>query len=118
MNWLIALVIASASLPADGRPTVVITGDERPSVLVSYAALNLAMSSGQRELHYRVNHAVRTVCRESVGPSPIIIAEQRCRQFAWQGALPQMKRAIQRARELAATGQSSVAAASISITLP
>lgn len=118
MKWLIAIMIASASLPALAQPPVVITGDERPSALVRYADLNLAMSSDQRKLHNRVNHAVRTVCRESLGPSAIIISQQRCRQFAWQGALPQMKRAVQRARELAATGQSSVAAASISITLP
>jgi hypothetical protein len=42
----------------------------------------------------------------------------RCSGLAWDGARPQILRAVQRAREIAATGSSSIAAAAITITIP
>jgi hypothetical protein len=41
-----------------------------------------------------------------------------CSGLAWDGARPQILRAVQRAREIAATGSSSIAAAAITITIP
>jgi UrcA family protein len=84
---------------------------------VSYADLNLVMTGDQKRLVYRVRAAVRDVCQESVGLMPPKFLDQQCRAFAWDGAEPQIDRAIQRAREIAATGSSSIAAGSISISL-
>ena len=41
--------------------------------------------------------------------------EMGCRKFAWSGARPQMAQAVQRARELALYGTSSIPAVAISI---
>ncbi len=41
-----------------------------------------------------------------------------CDTSAWGGARPQIARAVQRAREIAATGSSTIAAAAITIAVP
>jgi UrcA family protein len=112
-------VVALAS-PAHGRSRPVIV--EAPSTnaistRVSYADLNLASSQGEGILNRRVGSAVNMVCTET-DPGAEMYAYQGCRRFAWNGARPQIARAVQRAREIASTGHSSIAAAAITLTFP
>lgn len=101
------------------RPVVVIApASDLPTRRVSYADLNLASLAGEKTLLTRVSRAVKWVCMESVGPSPLYYAEQGCRSYAWRGARPQIDRAMQRHREIASTGTSLIAVAAISIAAP
>jgi UrcA family protein len=84
---------------------------------VSYADLNLASMKGQTTLNRRVDYAVDSVCAEST-ISVDYYDMHNCKNFAWSGAQPQIDRAIQRAREIASTGSSSIAAAAIVLTFP
>ena len=100
--------------------SVVVTAprdDLVPTRRVTYADLNLASLSGEKALNRRVGAAVLGVCKESVGLQPLPFVEQSCREWAWHGAKPQIARAVQRAREIASTGTSSIAAASIAISI-
>lgn len=109
--------------PAHGkqRPVVVtapaLPDDDYPTRRVSYADLNLATMAGEKRLHRRVSGAVRVVCFESV-PSGTVYEVDSCRRYAWRGAQPQIDRAVMRAREIASTGKSSIAATAITLTFP
>ena len=113
--------IASLSPVAEARQRpVVITAPELdpelPTRRVTYADLNLASVSGERTLMRRVSGAVREVCYEAV-PDGKSFDVTGCRKVAWDGANPQIDRALQRAREIAATGRSSIAAAAITLSI-
>lgn len=94
----------------EGQPTDVI------SKRVSFADLNLASVQGERTLYRRVGNAVGWVCRQAV-PTPILYERQGCSSASWEDAAPQIDRAIQRAREMAANGSSSIAATAITISV-
>ena len=112
------LVVLAPSASARDRPVVVTARDlEAPTRRVSYADLNLASRPGERTLNRRVDRAVTDVCAES-GDGSHHFEDINCRNFAWDGARPQIARAVQRARELASTGQSSIAAAAIVLSFP
>lgn len=89
--------------------------DLTPTRRVSYADLDLASLAGEKTLYHRVSGAVSDVCIDAVGASSTSITNQSCRKFAWNGAEPQMKRAIDRAREIAANGFSTIAPVAIMI---
>jgi hypothetical protein len=55
------------------------------------------------------------VCNKAIGDGFDPYAEHACRSDAWAGARPQMALAVQRAREIAATGSSNIAAVAISV---
>jgi UrcA family protein len=117
---LCGVAIAAPGIAKERRP-IVVTGpskDELPTRRVSYRDLNLATSYGERTLHRRVGYAVKDVCIESVGGSATFHEASRCRIFAWGGARPQIARAVQRAREIAQFGTSSIPAVAISISFP
>lgn len=115
MKSIFGLMIAVSPVAALAQQPVVITGSDEPTMRVAYSDLNLATADGAKTLHHRISQAVDTVCRVSVGPNPAISVRQRCLHYAWQGANPQMRLAVQRAEQLASTGQSSIPAAPISI---
>jgi UrcA family protein len=104
---------------------VVVTGMPSHDVVqrrVGYADLNLASSAGEKTLLKRVGGAVRNVCDRAIGPGPgpgsiLAGADLNCRTEAWEGANPQIARAILRAQQIAQTGHSNIAAAAITITL-
>lgn len=85
--------------------------DLLPTRRVSYADLDLASLSGEKTLYSRVSGAVSDVCAEQI----FAIDKGQCRRFAWNGAKPQMKRAIARARDIAANGFSTIAPVAIRI---
>ena len=122
-----AVMVAAASLfvvasPAFGRPIVVTAPSDVITRHVSYADLNLATAPGEKTLYRRVGGAVSDVCDEAVGgdngSTEYRFSMHRCSGEAWDGARPQILRAVHRARDIASTGSSSIAAAAIVITIP
>lgn len=107
------LVAISPAVSAQARPVVVLAPPDVPTRRVGYADLNLATSSGEKMLDRRVGQAVRSVCNEAIGNGFDFYGMIECRDFAWDGARPQMNRAIRRAHEIAATGSSPIAATAI-----
>lgn len=111
------------ALPAGAKdkPVVVTAPMELVVRRVSYADLNLASARGERALHYRVGGAVRDLCNDATGPRDgsmsYTFAFKGCSNDAWDQADPQIARAIERSREIAATGTSSIAAAAITISI-
>lgn len=108
--------------PASARPPVVVTGDADLVVRhVSYADLNLASATGEKILNRRVGGAVISVCNEATGGPGAGFGlgsmMARCKAAAWGGARPQIRLAVQRAREIAATGSSNIAAVAIVINV-
>ncbi len=108
-------VVAAASAAEAKDITIYAAPD--PDVLtrsVKHADLNLADQAGRKRLEGRVSRAVRYVCAplESRGTNQL---RSECLDFAWSGARPQMALAVERARQLAATGTSSIAPVAIAI---
>ena len=112
------LGLVATPVQAQDVPTVVTAPSREgvPTRRVGYADLNLASLAGQRTLHRRVNFAVHGVCEESVGPRTDLLADRACKATAWNGAEPQIGRAIRRARDIAMRGRSTIAAAAIMVS--
>lgn len=89
--------------------------DELPTRRVNYADLDLATPAGKKTLFHRVGRAVDHVCADTNGLSNFFIPDQGCRDIAWDGARPQIRRAISRAEQLAANGYSTIAPVAIAI---
>ena len=110
------IVIAPANAQ---REPVVVYGQEDENVRterVSYADLDLATAPGERKLYRRVSSAVKRVCVFNDGTRGLqSIGYNICAEGAWDGATPQIAQAVQRARDIAMTGKSSIAAAAITI---
>ena len=106
-----ALILAASS-PAHGQPPVEVVGKAVPTRHVPYGDLSLATKQGQHLLYRRVGFAVQELC-------PIDAEDGRwydfehCRQFAWRGARPQMKRAV----DSAMSGSSLTMISSITIAV-
>ncbi|MCH8617355.1 UrcA family protein [Sphingomonas sp. SM33] len=105
--------------PAHGKPVVVVAN---PAILtrhISFADLNLASSSGERTLNRRVGGAIGGLCSEATGGEDgsftTRLEKRKCNNSAWGQARPQIARAAQRARDIASTGVSPIAAAAIAI---
>jgi UrcA family protein len=115
-------LFAVLSPAAAKGPVYVIAPAEVVTRHISYADLNLASVAGERALNYRVGSAVSDLCLEATGGndgSPNFKhSMKRCSSFAWNEAQPQMDRAVQRAREIASAGSSSIAAVALTISLP
>jgi UrcA family protein len=114
---LVAAVSIAATAHAESQP-VEVTGQRSQYVTrsVSYADLNLASAIDERVLDRRVGHAVNDVCDEAVGR----VDESNfrgCTYDSWDGARPQIARAVRRARDIALTGASPIAAVAITIDL-
>lgn len=109
----------ATATPVDAKTrTVVVEAQDKPIERVSYRDLNLVLASHQKILNGRVTGAVRNVCVEASTTASDPYAGIGCRSYAWKGAKPQIALAIQRAREIAQTGSSSIAAAAITISTP
>ena len=104
---------------SQGREVIVKAApkDDIPRRYVTYSDLNLVHPAGLKTLNRRVNSAVRDVCRESVGPNADFYLEMGCRSFAWDGARPQIDRAVMRARQIAENGYSTIAPVKISLAV-
>jgi UrcA family protein len=113
--------------PAAGKPPIFVTAPPvNPADIVTrhigYADLNLASAAGERTLNRRVGGAVNSLCLEVIGGNDTsmesMAAEYHCATSTWTQARPQIAQAVQRARDIASTGSSSLAAAAITLSVP
>jgi UrcA family protein len=110
-----AITAAASPVEARTRP-IVVTGPSQDMVTrhVSYRDLNLASLPGERTLNRRVRGAVVGVCSEIALSHDDI----NCRSDLWAATLPQINRALNRAREIAQFGTSSIPAVAITVAFP
>lgn len=112
-----SLLIATSAPAAQPERPVVVYGEPQEDFRterVTYADLDLADKAGRRTLLRRVGGAVKRVCAFEPG-LPLIHGYYRCADGAWDGANPQIAQAVARAKEIALTGKSSIAATGITI---
>ena len=103
---------------AKDKPVVVTAPPtDVPTRYVSYRDLDLRNSGDEKILVKRVGSAVRMVCSESLGPTPHFYANVGCRRDSWSRARPQIERAVQRSRDIASMGWSSIAPVAITISV-
>ena len=105
-------VVVPSTVFAQGRP-VVVTGEIRPTAVVSYADLNLNHEDGVQHLFRRVRQAATGLCMD---PGRIAIKETlegwACRDDAIAGAQDQVDSAIN-----SSSRQSFAAAQTITVAL-
>lgn len=106
-------LIASPSAAAD-RPVVVEGSPPEGAVVqrVSYGDLNLATNDGEKLLYRRVGRAVSRVC-DQANPGAHYTDIWTCRGMSWTGARPQIASALDRARQMAARGETPVIAGAV-----
>ena len=97
-------------------PLIVTAPPDVPTRYVSYRDLDLRSSSGEKILVRRVGLAVKHVCSEALGPSPIYYADVGCRRDSWSDARPQIDRAVRRSRDIASMGWSSIPPVAITVS--
>lgn len=114
-----AIFAAAAPAVAKQRPiTVTATADDIPVRYVTYRDLNLAMDRDEKILVTRVRYAAKDVCLGFMPVGSNIKSDfMACRATAWDGAEPQINRAVVRAREIATNGWSSIAPVAIKISV-
>lgn len=116
------LVLAPPALGKTAEPVYVIGSGEVVTRHISYADLNLASFAGETTLNRRVGSAVNDLCLDATGgndgSTSFKYSMRRCSGGAWDQARPQITRAVQRAREIASTGSSSIVATALTIRLP
>ena len=113
-----SLLIASAAFAAALENPVVVYAqplENARTVRVTYADLDLAQPPQERRLNHRVGSAVKRVCLFEGRRAAQGSGYYDCADEAWDGARPQIARAVARAREIALTGKSSIAATAITI---
>jgi len=117
-GMLLALTLG-LSAPASAKDVTVIAGPPEGALSehVRYADLDLASPVGVELLSMRVGGAVTRVC-SPLDQRSTFAEHGSCKSFAWNGAKPQMDRAIARARELAFTGTTAIAPVAILIAAP
>jgi UrcA family protein len=124
-----ASTIATAAIilatPVAATPPVVVTAPSDASAVsrhITFADLNLASADGERTLNRRVEYGVGGLCNEAADGNDGGLAYReymiRCHAVSWDQARPQIASAVQRAREIAATGTSSIVAAAVTISIP
>lgn len=106
-------LIASPSAAAD-RPVVVEGSPLEGAVVkrVDYGDLNLASRDGEKLLYRRVGRAVGQVCNKA-NPSVPHTVLWSCRGLSWESARPQIATALDRARAMAARGESPMIAGTV-----
>lgn len=109
-----AVVFAAGAAHAKDITVVAEPPEDYLTRSVSYADLNLASDKDQARLNGRVSRAVNFVCSPFYDQG-INRLRAECKNFAWSGARPQMAQAIERARQLAATGTTGIAPVAIAV---
>lgn len=114
-----SLLVAGPALAGQQGPVVVYAEPHNVRIeRVTYADLDLADRSDQKKLNRRVAGAVKRVCLFENSRSGLQdFGYYGCAGDAWEGAKPQIAQAVQRAKDIAMTGQSSIAAAAIAINV-
>lgn len=116
-----SLLAAFPASAGQDKPVVVLAEPQENmrTERVSYADLDLAQRADQRTLNYRVANAVKRVCLFEDSRAGLQLGGYySCANGALEGAEPQIAQAIDRAEQIAMTGQSSIAAAAITINIP
>lgn len=119
LSGVAASLLAATAAAGQDKP-VVVYGEPHEDIRterVSYADLDLSQRAGQGTLNRRVSGAVKRVCLHDGYGARQDFGYERCADDAWGGARPQIKRAIARAKEIALTGKSSIAATAITIRI-
>jgi UrcA family protein len=113
-----SLFVAASTSVAQQKPVVVYGGSENTRTEhVSYADLDLTNNKHQKQLNLRVTGAVKRVCLYENSYGLQETGYYRCADEAWNSAKPQIAQAVQRSKEIALTGHSSIAATAITINL-
>lgn len=115
-----SLLIATAAFAAAQDKPVVVYAEPQEglrSERVSYADLDLSQPRHERKLNLRVAGAVKRVCLYEDRTALQDSGYYRCADDAWGDARPQIAQAVARAREIALTGSSSIAATAITISV-
>ena len=114
-----SLLVAASASAAQNKPVVVYGGSENTRTEhVSYADLDLNNNKHQKRLNLRVTGAVKRVCLyENSRPGLQDSGYYHCADDAWSSVKPQIAQAVQRSKDIAMTGQSSIAASAITINL-
>ena len=114
-----SLLIGTTAFAAQDKPVIVYAEPQEGvrSVRVSYADLDLSQRGHERKLNLRVAGAVQRVCLFEDRRGLQDLGYYRCADDAWGDARPQIAQAVARAREIALTGKSSIAAAAITISV-
>jgi UrcA family protein len=121
--FALSAIIATglATTPAAAKPkAVTVTGTVSDVVrhVVDYRDLNLASAAGEQALVRRVHYAVNDVCLEAIGGRVGYLKPTlNCQSATWSGTQPQVERAVQRARDIAANGWSAIAPVAIAISI-
>lgn len=120
------MLLASTASPAFSQPPpgsspVTVEAprvfDPETQRVVSYADLNLANSSGQVALEYRVRAAAHSLCPDFITSDWHDGAARRCFDATMSNALPAMRSAISQAQNaIALSSSATVAAATITVT--
>lgn len=113
-----AIALTAPAMAQAGKPVIVRAeplSDIASMRRVHYGDLNLASADGEKALNQRVRRAVSQVCDDATGPTPLFSVKQSCRADSWGRARPQMDLAMQRARDIAENGYSSIAPVAIAI---
>jgi UrcA family protein len=117
--------VSGVGSPAFGKGGPILVNAPADDIVtrhVGYADLNLAAAAGQQALVSRVKYAVNDMCLQISGGSDGAFmsgtAQARCSRASWDEARPQIDSAVLRARQIAATGRSSILAAALTITAP
>jgi UrcA family protein len=110
-----AITAAASPVEARTRP-IVVTGPSQDVVTrrVSYRDLNLASLPGEQTLKRRVRGAVVSVCSEVA----LLNEDLGCRSDLWDDTMPQITRAVARARQIAQYGHSAIPAVAITVAFP
>ena len=116
--FAVGTVFFASTALAKSQPVIVTAHNiDVPQERVTYRDLNLMTHEGIGILRARITRASVNVCvgTDFTPQEPVV---QSCAKHASQNAEPQMQTAIERAREIALTGHSSIAAAAITIAVP
>ncbi|WP_118856912.1 UrcA family protein [Sphingomonas mesophila] len=106
--------VATATPASAATSEVVVQADAVPTRLVRFADLDLTQAAHQAKLNRRVAIAIGEVCEGSESYASFQ-SDGPCRTASWARAKPQIARAIDNARMLAANGLAPSAAVAIAI---
>ncbi len=92
------IILGAAALAASSaiaQPPVVVIGEALPTVVVSFADLNIASDAGQARLVQRIRAAAKDLCIENNKQDlDVMIARSGCYKTAMSGGLAQLRRVI------------------------
>ena len=116
-----SLLISSAAFAAGQNAPVVVKAEPLENTRtehVSFADLDLNQRKDEKKLNLRVAGAVKRVCLfENSRMGLQDNGYYSCADDAWGQARPQIAQAVDRAKQLAMTGTTSIAATAISINI-